>query len=90
MSNSNIPLYRLEMTACSGTVFTPSKWPVEGFARNGDGDPHWAELNDFIRTFEESLKARSDHEQFGLDSVGTARIIRQSDGEIMVHWNRRA
>ena len=90
MDNSDVPLYRLEMTGCSGTVFTPIKWPVDGVARNDDGDPNWDELDNFIRAFEKSLRPGGDRHQLGLDSVGTARIIRQSDGEIMVHWYRRA
>ena len=76
------------MTACSGAVFTPIQWPVEGVAQNGNDKPNREELDDFIRTFEESLKPGGDNHQLGLDSISDARIIRQSDGEIVVQWNR--
>ena len=88
MDNSDMPLYRLEMIASNGSVLTPIKWPVCGVARIGNGKPNWDELDDFIRAIEESLKPGGDNHQLGLDSVRIARIIRQSDGEIVVHWNR--
>ena len=90
MNNSDIPLYRLEMTGCSGTVFTPIKLPVDGFARNGDGKPIWDELDEFVKSFEESLKPGGDNHQLGHETVLDARIIRQSDGQIVVQWNRWA
>ncbi len=86
MDNSEIPLYRLEMIASNGSVLTPIKWPVDGVARNGDGDPNWDELNEFVKTFVESLKPGGEKHRMGIDSISDARIIRQSDGEIVVHW----
>ena len=86
MDNSDIPLYRLEMIASNGSVFTPIKWPVDEFARNGEGKPIWDELDEFVKSFEESLKPGGDNHQLGHEFVLDARIIHQSDGEIVVHW----
>ncbi len=87
MDNSGIPLFRLEMKGCSGTVFTPIKWPDDEVAQNDDADPNRDELDDFIRAFEESLEPGGDNHQWGLDAISDARIIRQSDGEIVVYWS---
>ncbi len=78
------------MSGCSGTVFPPIKWPDDEVAQNDDADPNQDELDDLIRAFEESLKPGGDNHQLGPETVLDARIIRQSDGEIVVHWSRSA
>jgi|GEM_PF-6713719 hypothetical protein len=76
------------MTACNGRVFTPMPWHVNGVAQNGDGKLNREQLDDFIRAFEESLKPGGGNHQLGLDFVLDARINRQSDGEMVVHWDQ--
>jgi hypothetical protein len=54
----------------------------------GDGKPTTANIDRWVTSYEESLKPGGPNAHLGLHQVSYARIIRQSDNQIVAEWNR--
>lgn len=86
MSSSHTPTYRVEyssvvdITRGQRVGMTPCAW------RRPDGRPTAANLERHVRGFEESTLPGGVNAHCGITRVGSARLVRQADGEVMATY----
>jgi hypothetical protein len=84
MGRITTPTYRLEITDHTGEFgMTPMAWRV----RDG-GKPTTENIDKWVTAFEASLLTHNKH--LGIFSIKSARIVRQSTGDVVAEWQRRA
>lgn len=81
MSRSTTPTYRVE-TFTPGVYSTPTGWPTKHCGRPSD-----ATLARYVADFEESCQPGGCNAHLGYRPVRSARIFRQSTGEIVATYN---
>lgn len=86
------PAYRVELR-CRGCQHTPAAWRVKGkYGVRGSGTPNLKNLHEWVVGLELSCLPDGVNKavffNYGYCPILSARIIRQSDGEIMAEWDR--
>jgi hypothetical protein len=96
MGKSYTPIYivTIEIDNPDMLYFTPSAcsaWRVRG-SRNpplkGHGAPTLANLHNYVVALELSCLPNGVNAHLGCITISNAKIVRQSDDEIMAEWNR--
>lgn len=91
MGRITTPPYRIEIK-CSDSrySFTPMAWRVRSnnAGIRADGKPTVANLDKWVTAYEDSLRPGGCNAHLGIHSVVSAKIIRQSDNEVVAEWIR--
>jgi hypothetical protein len=84
MSRSTTPAYRYEMVTTGNGECTPAAWNVGG--RYGYGRPTAANLEKFLKAFEESTKPGGCNAHLGTTVVFSAKIIHQASHKVVATY----
>ena len=87
MGHSRTPTFRIEETCQTGTRLwqTSGSWEIRSIYR-ADGKPTRANLEKHVRAFELSTQQNGVNAHLGASIVRSAKIIRQSSGEIVATY----